>query len=217
MTAGSERIDADLLLSAYRLGVFPMAASADDTELFWLDPDQRGILPLDRFHVPKRLARTVRQDRYRVTADRAFNAVIDGCANRDSTWINDEIRSLYGDLFDREAAHSVEVWEEETLIGGLYGVSIGAAFFGESMFSTARDASKIALIHLAGRLIAGGYTLLDTQFITGHLTQFGAIEVPRERYKAMLSEALRSVGDFYCWPAEGVSGGVALQAVSQTS
>jgi leucyl/phenylalanyl-tRNA--protein transferase len=172
-----------------------MAESADDPELFWVEPRHRGILPLDQVHIPRRLRRVVRQNRFTVRCDSAFKAVIEACAeateNRSSTWINAEIVRLYTTLFAGDAAHSVECWQGERLVGGLYGVSIGAAFFGESMFSRVADASKVALVHLAARLRLGGYHLLDLQFLTPHLAQFGAIEVPRARYRRLLEEALR--------------------------
>ena len=188
------RLTPEILLGAYAAGVFPMAESADDPELFWVDPRRRGILPLDAFHVPRRLRRVVRQERFAVRCDSAFEAVLHGCAEasekRPNTWINDEIVRLYKGLFARGAAHSVECWHAGALAGGLYGVSIGAAFFGESMFSRETDASKVALVHLAARLRLGGYRLLDTQFLTPHLARFGGIEVSRARYHRLLAAAL---------------------------
>lgn len=214
-------IDADVLLRAYAYGVFPMAESQDDPELYWIDPEQRGILPLDGFHVPRRLARTVKTGAFTVTADKAFADVMRGCAapgpDRDGTWINDRIFALYAELYERGDAHSVECWLDGELVGGLYGVSLGAAFFGESMFSRARDASKVALVHLVGRLKAGGYRLLDTQFVTEHLKQFGAVEIPRTEYRRMLHDAVVRDADFYCWPLDGVSPILALQSSTQTS
>ena len=181
------------MLRAYRAGVFPMAEARDAARLHWLDPDPRGILPLDRFHLPRRLRRTVLSGRYRVTANADFAGVITGCAEpapgREGTWINSEIERLFLALHHMGHAHSVEVWEGEALVGGLYGVAVGAAFFGESMFSRARDTSKVALVHLVARLRWGGGMLLDTQFLTGHLSQFGAVEIPRATYKALLAEA----------------------------
>jgi len=191
----------DMLLLAYEIGVFPMAEDRDDPELFWVDPRLRGILPLDNFHVPRRLGRTVRSRRYQVTFDRDFHAVIEGCAEstegRPQTWINDEIVNLYTSLFHMGHAHSVECWQDGDLVGGLYGISLGGAFFGESMFSRARDASKVALVQLVTRLRAGGYVLLDTQFITDHLSQFGAREIPRAEYRILLAEALNVDADFH--------------------
>ncbi len=188
------RLTPETLLAAYAAGVFPMAESADDPELFWVDPLHRGILPLDTFHVPRRLRRVVRQARFTVACDADFEAVIRACAQstekRPNTWINDEIVQLYGALFATGAAHSVECRRNGILVGGLYGVSLGAAFFGESMFSRETDASKVALVHLAARLCAGGYRLLDTQFLTPHLAQFGGIEITRARYRRLLADAL---------------------------
>lgn len=188
------RLTPDLLLRAYAAGIFPMAEGRDDPELFWVDPDQRGILPLDGFHLPKRLKRSLRTASYCVTVDTAFRRTVAACAaprpGSPDSWINEEIRRLYAALFDRGHAHSVECWQGDDLVGGLYGVSLGGAFFGESMFSTARDASKIALVYLVAQLRAGGFTLLDTQFKTDHLAQFGVIEIPRPEYRRRLDEAL---------------------------
>jgi leucyl/phenylalanyl-tRNA--protein transferase len=189
------RLTPDILLEAYAAGVFPMAESADDPELFWVDPTRRGIIPLDAFHVPRRLKRVLRRGGFTVHCDTRFEAVIRACAEasetRPTTWINDEIVRLYSALAARGAAHSVECWQDGELVGGLYGISLGAAFFGESMFSRVTDASKVALVHLVARLRLGGYRLLDTQFLTPHLAQFGGIEVTRARYHRMLAEALR--------------------------
>ncbi len=199
----------DILLQAYASGIFPMAEAADDPELFWVDPTRRGILPLDALHVPRRLRRVLRQGRFEMRCDTAFPAVMRGCAEasetRPTTWINDEIVRLYTALFERGAAHSVECWHQGELVGGLYGVSLGAAFFGESMFSRVSDSSKVALVHLVGRLRAGGYRLLDMQFLTPHLAQFGGIEISRARYRRLLADALRyravfprgPLGDFW--------------------
>jgi leucyl/phenylalanyl-tRNA---protein transferase len=191
---GLVRLTPELLLSAYAAGVFPMAESADNPELFWVDPRRRGILPLDGFHVPHKLRRVIRRGGFGISCNRAFEDVIRGCAEatekRPNTWINDEIVRLYSALFTRGAAHSVEAWQDGDLVGGLYGVSLGAVFFGESMFSRARDASKVALVHLVARLRLGGYRLLDTQFLTPHLARFGGIEITRARYHRLLAEAL---------------------------
>jgi len=188
------RLTPDILARAYAAGVFPMAESADDPELFWVDPRRRGILPLDAFHVPRRLRRVVRQGIFEIRCDSAFEDVIRGCAEasemRPSTWINDKIVRLYQDLFRRGAAHSVECWRDGMLVGGLYGVSLGAVFFGESMFSRENDTSKVALVHLVARLRLGCYRLLDTQFLTPHLARFGGIEISRARYHRLLAEAL---------------------------
>src|SRR5688572_18806733 len=187
-------ITPQVLLKAYACGIFPMAESAEDNALYWIEPERRGILPLDRVHVPKRLARTIRRGGFEVKVDHDFEAVIDGCAaprsGRRSTWINGRIRGLYRELFALGHCHTVEVWQNGALIGGLYGVHLGRAFFGESMFSRARDASKIALVYLIARLKYGGFTLLDTQFVTGHLSRFGAIEVSRQTFQRLLEEAL---------------------------
>jgi leucyl/phenylalanyl-tRNA--protein transferase len=189
----------EVLLKAYACGIFPMAENADDPALYWIEPEKRGIIPLDTFHIPSRLARTVRNTPYTVTCDRDFAGVMDGCAapgpQRARTWINSRIRELYGALFEIGHCHSVEVCDGDRLVGGLYGVSLGSAFFGESMFHVARDASKIALVHLVARLKAGGYVLLDTQFLTDHLKTFGALEVPRARYHRMLTAALKDEAD----------------------
>jgi leucyl/phenylalanyl-tRNA--protein transferase len=193
-------ITPEVLLKAYSCGIFPMAESADDPALYWIEPERRGIIPLDRFHVPDRLARTVRSDRFTVVADRDFDAVIDGCAEpmpgRNRTWINVRIRNLYRKLYERGDCHSVEVYDGEELVGGLYGVSLGRAFFGESMFHHARDASKVALVHLVARLIAGGFALLDAQYVTEHLRSLGAVEIPRRRYRALLDNAIKGEADF---------------------
>ena len=184
----------ELLLRAYAAGLFPMAESAEDPDLFWIDPDPRGVLPLDRFHLPRRLRRTLRSGQFEVRIDSAFEAVMRGCAEptemRPKTWINDEILRLYGALFDQGYAHSVEAWREGGLVGGLYGVALRGVFFGESMFSRSTDASKVALVHLVARLVKGGFRLLDTQFVTDHLRRFGAVEIPRADYHRQLERAL---------------------------
>jgi leucyl/phenylalanyl-tRNA--protein transferase len=213
-------ITPDILLKAYAAGIFPMAESADDDTIYWIDPDHRGIIPLDRFHVPRRLRRTVRTQRFEVRVDTAFGDVLDACAQsapeRPTTWINDRIRTLYGGLHASGHCHSIECWRDGRLVGGLYGVSLGSAFFGESMFSRETDASKVALVHLVARLVSGGYTLLDTQFVTEHLTRFGAIEIPRDAYRKLLTDALDRTGDFLHFDADGYPEAV-LQPVSQTS
>jgi len=184
----------ELLLRAYAAGLFPMAESAEDPDLFWIDPDPRGVLPLDRFHLPRRLRRTLRSAQFDIRVDTAFEAVMRGCAEptdiRPKTWINDEILRLYGALHEQGFAHSVEAWREGELVGGLYGVALRGVFFGESMFSRATDASKVALVHLVARLVAGGFRLLDTQFVTDHLRRFGAVEIPRADYHRQLERAL---------------------------
>lgn len=216
-------INADLLLDAYRHGHFPMADGREDEEIFWLDPEWRGVLPLDGFHVPRRLARTMRNSAFTVTVDQAFEQVIGYCAatteNRRSTWINSLIEHSFINLFERGHAHSVEVWSDSDLIGGLYGASIGGAFFGESMFSRQTDASKIALVHLVARLRVGGYSLLDTQFITDHLARFGAEEIAVDDYKARLARAVQNTGNFYELGGTGavLAAGAVLQLTTQTS
>ncbi|BEV12518.1 leucyl/phenylalanyl-tRNA--protein transferase [Asticcacaulis sp. DW145] len=210
----------DDLVQCYRTGIFPMSDARDDETLFLVDPPLRGILPLEGVHVPSRLARTVRNTTFTVKIDTAFRQVIELCAesaaDRESTWISHSIQSLYEALFARGLAHSVEVWDGARLVGGLYGVAINGAFFGESMVSRATDASKIALVHLVARLRAGGYRLLDCQFLTDHLRQFGVIEIPREDYKARLKDALSVEGDFYRL-ATAVTGKGVLQLTTQTS
>lgn len=197
-------ITPQVLLKAYSCGIFPMAESADDPALYWIEPQHRGILPLDRVHVPRRLARTVRTTRFNVRIDTDFEGTISGCAaarpGRRSTWINARIRSLYHELFALGHCHTVEVWDDARLVGGLYGVALGGAFFGESMFSYERDASKIALVHLVARLVAGGFTLLDTQFVTDHLRQFGTVEVSRDVFHRQLDGALKEAADFLRLP-----------------
>jgi leucyl/phenylalanyl-tRNA---protein transferase len=191
---GSPHLTPDILLRAYAEGVFPMAERREDTELFWVSPDRRGVLPLDAFHVPRRLARTVRSDRFTVTSDLAFVDVMKACAapapGREQSWINAEILRLYTALHASGHAHSIESWRDGRLVGGLYGVKLGAAFFGESMFSRETDASKVALVHLVARLIAGAFELLDTQFLTAHLARFGTVEIPRREYLARLKRAI---------------------------
>jgi leucyl/phenylalanyl-tRNA---protein transferase len=208
------------VLRAYAIGVFPMAENRHDKRLFWVDPERRGVIPLRGFHVPSRLRRTFRSGRFEIAVDRAFRQTIEACAEarpmRRSTWISERIVELYDELHQRGFAHSVETWRDGRLVGGLYGVTLGAAFFGESMFSREADASKVALVHLVGRLVLGGFRLLDTQFVTEHLAQFGAVEVDRADYKRMLEEALALQGDFYCGGRE-LSAEAVLQSITQTS
>jgi len=196
----------DDLLACYKRGVFPMAESRDDEGFFIVDPEWRCTLPLNAFHVPRRLARTLRQERFTFTINRDFEAVIDGCAapgkDREDTWINPDIRALYMELHRRGTAHSVEARIDKQLVGGLYGVALGGAFFGESMFSWETDASKAALVQLAARLKRGGFKLLDAQFITPHLEQFGAQTLPRRIFHALLGAALDADGNFRALPAE---------------
>jgi leucyl/phenylalanyl-tRNA---protein transferase len=198
---GSIEITAEVLLKAYACGIFPMAESADDPALYWIEPQHRGIIPLDGLHVSQRLRRTIRQDRFEVRIDSDFDAVIAGCAaakeGRKSTWINTRIRQLYRELFDKGHCHTVETWADGKLAGGLYGVHLQGVFFGESMFSYQTDASKTALVHLGARLIEGGFTLLDTQFVTDHLRQFGAVEVSRDAFQRKLANSLAEGADFH--------------------
>lgn len=191
-----QRITPELLLRAYSIGLFPMSDAADDPEIFWVEPEMRGILPLDSFHISKSLAKAVRRQPFDIRFDTAFDAVVEKCAeeaeDRPSTWINDTIKELYGALHRIGHAHSVEAWEGDALVGGLYGVSLGSAFFGESMFSRRTNASKICLVHLVERLKMRGFTLLDTQFTTEHLKTFGAIDVPKQDYLKLLDGAMDS-------------------------
>lgn len=213
-----ETITPLLLLRAYSVGLFPMAENAHDPNLFWVDPEQRAIFPLEAFRVSRSLAKTIRADRFAVGVDVDFDAVIDACAapgpDREKTWINREIRRLYRELFDMGFAHTIECRRAGRLVGGLYGVAMHGAFFGESMFHIERDASKVALAHLIARLRAGGFRLLDTQFMTPHLASLGAVEIPREAYHRALELALAVAADFYAWPTEApISGAQALSAL----
>lgn len=187
-------LTSDLLLRAYAMGIFPMARSRADSRLYWIDPDQRGILPLDSFHIPRSLKKTLNRGSFELRVDTAFEAVMQGCAQptdgRPDTWINEEIVRLFVELHHLGMAHSVETWRGDALVGGLYGLSLGAAFFGESMFSRDTDASKVALVDLVARLKRGGYQLLDTQFVTEHLSRFGALEIPRHHYLKLLGNAV---------------------------
>ena len=218
----SSRFGTEELLDCYRRGVFPMADNRDDPNLFLIDPDERGVLPLDTFHIPKRLARTVKQQPFSVRVDSAFTRVMEACAesqpNRRSTWINQTILNLYASLHRNGYAHSVECWKDGELVGGLYGVALGSAFFGESMFSRATNASKVALVHLVARLLEGGYTLLDAQFHNAHLEQFGLLEISRNEFKEQLATALLSDGDFYSVDEVSASTGRwAVQRITQMS
>jgi len=215
-----ERFSVEDLIDCYRRGVFPMADARHDRRVFLVDPARRGVLPLEGFHVSRRLARTIRSDRFRVTIDADFEGVIEACAapraGRMETWINEPIQKLCAELFKRGLAHSVEAWRGERLAGGLYGVAIGGAFFGESMFSVERDASKVALAHLVARLKAGGFRLLDAQFLTDHLSTFGAEEISRAEYARRLGEALETRADFRRLDPHA-GGAAAMQAISQAS
>jgi leucyl/phenylalanyl-tRNA--protein transferase len=218
--AGGGVFTVEDLIDCYARGVFPMADAREDDRIFLIDPERRGIIPLGGFHVPARLARTVRADRFQVRIDTAFEAVVEACAaarpGRMETWINRPIQTLYTELWRRGQAHSVECWRQGELVGGLYGVTLAGAFFGESMFSLERDASKVALTHLVGRLIVGRYRLLDAQFMTEHLAQFGAQEIPRAHYRNKLAQALAQDADFYRLPAYA-AGAAVLQAITQAS
>ncbi len=223
MSPERPELTVDLLLRAYSAGVFPMADDWSDPNWYWVDPELRGILPLDQFHLPRSLRKIVRHAPFDVRVDTAFRDVVLACAqstpDRPKTWINPVILAGYQKLFALGHAHSVECWHQDRLVGGLYGVSLGAAFFGESMFSRVTDASKVALVHLVGRLKFGGFRLLDTQFVTSHLATFGAIEVPRDTYLNLLDQAISTDASFYRFaPPPGPAGAAAvLQAVTQTS
>ncbi|QDZ10164.1 leucyl/phenylalanyl-tRNA--protein transferase [Devosia ginsengisoli] len=196
-------ITPELIMRAYRAGIFPMAEDAGDEDLFWVSPEMRGIIPLDGFHLSTSLRKAIRKSGFAVRVDTDFEAVIEGCAtvgsDRESTWINRTIRSVYGELFRRGVVHTVEVWDGDALVGGLYGLAIGGAFFGESMFHRKTNASKMAMAHLVERLKAGGFVLLDTQFVTPHLASLGGVEIPREHYEERLAEALLVRGDWSAW------------------
>ena len=193
-------ITPELIIRAYRAGIFPMAEDAADKDVFWVSPEMRGIIPLEGFHLSASLRKAIRKSPFAIRVDTDFPGIIEGCAtvgkDRRSTWINATIRSVYGELFERGVAHTVEVWDGPNLVGGLYGLAIGGAFFGESMFHRATNASKMALAHLVERLIAGGFTLLDTQFVTDHLASLGGIEIPRAEYEERLADALLVHGDW---------------------
>lgn len=193
-------IEPEMLLRAYASGVFPMADDAEDPEVFWIRPEKRGIIPLDKFHIPHSLQKTLRKNKFQIRLDTDFDAVIDGCANgtseRKRTWINTPIRLAYSQLFRIGHCHTVEAWIDDQLVGGLYGVTLGRAFFGESMFSRERDASKVCLAYLVSHLNKQGFILLDTQFTTSHLERFGAVEVERKDYEKLLEHALRGSAEF---------------------
>jgi leucyl/phenylalanyl-tRNA--protein transferase len=212
-------ITPQLLLRAYAIGIFPMAENADDPTIYWVEPKQRGIFPLESLTISSRLARTIRSDVFEIRIDTAFDSVIDGCAapaiGREHTWINARIRGLYGELFDIGHVHTVEAWRDGRLVGGLYGVALGAAFFGESMFHSERDASKVALVHLVARLRLGGFRLLDTQFVTPHLESLGAVSIPRRRYRELLDAAVAQEADFFAWPRDKPMPGIAALAAAR--
>ncbi|MDV7269340.1 leucyl/phenylalanyl-tRNA--protein transferase [Thioclava sp. A2] len=211
----SDRLSPELLLSGYAQGIFPMAESREDTRLYWFEPQQRGIIPLDGLHISRSLARRLRSGEYRVTINRAFRATVEGCAAREETWINGPLFALYDQLHAAGFAHSLEVWRAGELVGGIFGVTLGGAFFGESMFSRTTDASKIALVHTVDRLRRAGFTLFDTQYLTPHLASLGGIEIPRDNYKNWLAEALQIDADFAA-PAIDDAYSV-LQRMTQTS
>jgi leucyl/phenylalanyl-tRNA--protein transferase len=209
------RLDSDLLLRAYAAGIFPMADSADSDEVYWVDPEERGILPLDGFHLPSRLRRTLRADIFEIRCDHDFTGVMRGCAAataaRPKTWINEELIQIYSDLFRGGHAHCVESWQDGTMVGGLYGVTMGGVFFGESMFSRVTDASKAALAHLVARLRLGRYALLDVQFVTPHLKRFGAVAIPRASYRRLLASGLRSRAT---WDGDPLNGAGVVMALA---
>ncbi len=213
-------ITPQVLLKAYACGIFPMAESADDSALYWIEPEKRGVIPLDNTHISRSLAKTIRKNKFEIFVDRDFTSVIDACgsekAGRSSTWINDKISDLYHDLFEMGYCHTIETWQDGKLVGGLYGVHLGGVFFGESMFSFVRDASKVALTYLIARLKYGGFQLLDTQFVTDHLRTFGAIEVTGEEFQRLLERALSCKSDFSSLSSD-VDPVSILQLVNQTS
>jgi len=214
------KITPDIVLQAYAAGVFPMSDGRNEKDIFWVDPEYRGILPLNKFHLPRRLHRIVRSNQFQISTDTAFKEVTEACAEpasgRWTTWINHEIQDLFLELHERGFAHSLETWNNDVLVGGLYGIALGGAFFGESMFSRHNNASKVALVHLVGRLKLGGFKLLDTQFVTTHLDQFGVVEIPRRVYQSQLAAALSITGDFNC-SSSPLSTEAVLQSITQTS
>lgn len=216
------KITTELIIAAYSQGVFPMAEKATSTDVYWVDPEMRGIIPLDKFHLSKKLSQNIRKRKFEIRVDTDFDQVIRGCAasyataKREETWINNQIITLYGKLFEQGIVHTIESWQNNKLVGGLYGLSLGGAFCGESMFHTVTDASKVALAYLVARLKVGNYKLLDTQFITSHLSQFGAMEIPRHDYKMRLKEALKIKTDFYSLTSDA-SPETILQSLTQTS
>lgn len=213
----SFEITPELLIQAYAAGVFPMSHGAAEDEVFWVDPEHRGIIPLDAFHISRSLARELRKDWFTIRIDTAFAEVVRHCADRPETWINDEIFALYVALHQMGLAHSLEVWDGGALVGGVYGVALGGAFFGESMFSRRTNASKIALAALVDRLRQGGFTLFDTQFLTPHLASLGALEIPRSAYQKKLADALAHRARFRAQPLSSSTGAGILQRSTQTS
>ena len=219
-TTSFEELTPDVLLRAYAMGIFPMSDGREDAEIHWIDPRHRGVFPLDGFHISHSLAKRIRSGRFRITTDTAFKDVVEACAARDETWISHRIQKLYLQLHDLGHAHSVEVWDEDRLVGGVYGVTLGAAFFGESMFSRVTDASKLALAHAVHRLRAGGFRLFDTQFLTPHLASLGGQEITRTEYHRLLAAALAETGRFdppgYSPSAGAVSGAASAGASGNT-
>ncbi len=205
----------ELLLHGYSIGIFPMAEHRDDPDLFWVDPKFRGVFPLDGFHISRSLARRIRRCGFTISINQDFEGVVDGCADRADTWINAELRDLYRQVYKAGQAHSLEVWEDNQLVGGVFGVVLGAAFFGESMFSRRTDASKIALAYLVDRLRQTGFQLFDTQFLTAHLASLGAIEIPRSDYRKALEEAIGDSADFAAEVPQSADG--VIQRITQTS
>ncbi len=205
----------ELLLHGYSIGIFPMAEHRDDPDLFWVDPKFRGVFPLDGFHISRSLARRIRRCGFTISINQDFEGVVDGCADRADTWINAELRDLYRQVYKAGQAHSLEVWEDNQLVGGVFGVTLGAAFFGESMFSRRTDASKIALAYLVDRLRQTGFQLFDTQFLTAHLASLGAIEIPRSDYRKALEEAIGDSADFAAEVPQSADG--VIQRITQTS
>lgn len=211
------KLSPELMLRAYAAGIFPMSEGASDPSLFWVDPQRRGVFPLDDFHISRSLKRRIRRGGFSVTHNRDFAGVVAGCADREPTWINGELETVYNILHDRGFAHSVEVWSEGRLIGGVYGIALGGAFFGESMFSRERDGSKLALVWLIARLRAGGFTLFDTQFVTDHLLSLGAREISRKSYRQQLAHALAQEADFFAMPQDAPVQDVVAHLNTQTS
>lgn len=202
-------ITPELIIRAYGAGIFPMSEDAEDDDIFWVSPEMRGIIPLDNFHLSTSLRKAIRKSAFVVKVDTNFDAIIEGCAtvgaDRSSTWINQTIRDVYGELFQRGIAHTVEVWDGDDLVGGLYGLALGGAFFGESMFHRRTNASKMAMAHLVERLRCGGFALLDTQFLTDHLASLGGIEIPRAEYEERLAAALLLRGNWHGWDSAKLS------------
>ena len=212
-----DTITTDMVLRAYSVGLFPMAERADDIAIHWIEPRLRGVIPLNNLHISRSLAKVIRSDRFEIRIDHDFDAVIDACAARDETWINARIRALFKDLYELGHVHTVETWRDGKLAGGLYGVALGAGFFGETMFHRETDASKVALAHLVARLIAGQFRLLDTQFLTPHLQSLGAVEIPRDDYLILLSHAISARGNFDIWPKDRAPKGADILSILESA